>query len=139
MYVHDSDAFLRFLAARNAYIWEVIGGGPLGPNGGLEKVALNPQPLPPAEIGAALVSVLAERAAVAGSYARFVEDVDDWCGTGWPHHIPVPKPHGPSPWELFLGAAVATAELAHRLEGTDAKQVGDAARQLFDQAQQVAG
>lgn len=139
MYVHDSDAFLRFLAARNAYIWEVIGGGPLGHNGALEKVALNPQPLPPAEIGAALVSVLAERAAVAGSYARFVEDVDDWCGTGWPHHIPVPKPHGPSPWELFLGAAVAATELAHRLEDTDAKQVAGAARQLFDQAQQVAG
>ena len=141
MDVHDSDAFLRFLAARNAYIWEVVGGGPLGPLGPLgrlDAVALNPKPLPPAEIGAALVAVLAERAAVGGSYARFVEEVDDWCGTGWPHHIPVPKPHGPSPWELFLGAAVAATQLAHGLEGTDAKQVGGAAQRLFEQAQQFA-
>jgi hypothetical protein len=133
-----SDTVLRFLALRNPYIWEVVGGGPLGR---FEQVALNPQPLPPKEIGATLVSVLAERAAVGGSFSRFEEDVDDWCGTGWPHHIPRPRDGGPDPvpWQVFLGAAVAAIELAHGLDGKDAEHVGAAAQKLFEQAQQFSG
>lgn len=138
MDLYESDSFLRFLALRNPYIWEVVGGGPLGRFG---HVALNPQPLPPREIGAALVSVLAERAAVGGSFAKFAEDIDNWCGTGWPHHIPQPKGGGPDPlpWQVFLGAAVAAIELAHGLDGTDAEQVGAAAQKLFEQAQKFDG
>ena len=134
MELNDPDKFLRFLALRNQYVWEVVGGGPLGRFG---EVALNPQPLPPHEVGAALVSVLAERAAVGGTFSRFAEDIDDWCGTGWPHHIPKPKSGGPDPlpWQVFLGAAVAATELAHGLEGKDAEQVGGAAQKLFEQAQ----
>ena len=135
---YESNSFLRFLALRNPYIWEVVGGGPLGRFG---QVALNPQPLPPGEIGAALVSVLAERAAGGGSFSKFVEDIDNWCGTGWPHHIPQPKGGGPvpSPWQVFLGGAVAAIELAHGLDGKDAEQVGAAAQKLFEQAQKVGG
>jgi hypothetical protein len=138
MDLYESDSFLRFLALRNPYIWEVVGGGPLGRLG---QVALNPQPLPPQEIGAALVSVLAERAAVGGSFSRFAEDIDNWCGTGWPHHIPQPKGGGPDPlpWQVFLGASVAATELAHGLDGKDAEQVGAAAQKLFEQAQQFGG
>lgn len=135
---YESDSFLRFLALRNPYIWEVVGGGPMGRFG---QVALNPQPLPPREVGAALVSVLAERAAVGGSFSKFAEDIDNWCGTGWPHHIPQPKggEPDPSPWQVFLGAAVAATELAHGLDGKDAEQVGAAAQKLFEQAQQFGG
>lgn len=135
---YESDTFLRFLALRDQYIWEIVGGGPLGRFG---QVALNPQPLPPKEIGAALVSVLAERAAIGGSFTKFAEDIDDWCGTGWPHHIP--KPHGdgpdPLPWQVFLGAAIAALELAHGLAREDAEQVEAAAQKLFRQAQQFGG
>ena len=134
MYLHNSEEFLKFLALRNPYIWEVIGGGPLGRR---DWASLNPQPLPPMEIGEAVVSILFERSAVAGSYARFAEDVDDWCGTGWPHRIPKPKP-GPRPWEIFLGGAVAATELAHSIEGKEADLVSGAAQQLFEQARQVA-
>ena len=138
MDLYESDSFLRFLALRNPYIWEVVGGGPLGR---FTQVALNPQPLPPQEIGAALVSVLAERAAVGGSFSTFAEDIDNWCGTGWPHHIPRPKGGGsePSPWQVFLGGAVAAIELAHGLDGKDAEQVGAAAQKLFEQAQEFGG
>lgn len=138
MDLYESDSFLRFLALRNPYIWEVVGGGPLGRFG---QVALNPQPLPPREIGAALVSVLAERAAVGGSFSKFAEDIDNWCGTGWPHHIPQPKGGGPDPlpWQVFLGAAVAAIELAHGLDGKDAEQVGAAAHKLLEQAHKFGG
>ncbi|HMM96305.1 hypothetical protein [Phycicoccus sp.] len=138
MELNDSDLFLRFIALRNPYVWEVVGGGPLGRLG---QVALNPQPLPPHEIGAALVAVLAERAAVHGSFSRFAEDIEDWCGTGWPHHIPKPKGEGPDPlpWRVFLGAAVAAVELAHGLDGTDAEQVAAGAQRLFEQAGRFGG
>ncbi|GAA4479832.1 hypothetical protein GCM10023171_05760 [Microbacterium panaciterrae] len=128
-----SEARLRFFAQQNQYIWEIIGGGPLGWN------ALNPQPLPPQAIGAAFVSILAERASIAGSFSQFADEVDVWCLTGHPRHIPKPKGTGPDPlpWQVFLGAAVAAVELAHGLEAEDAEQVGGAAQQLFRQAQQM--
>lgn len=136
MRASQSDALLQFLAMRNPYIWEVIGGGPLGQYG---AVALNPQPLPPGEVGTVLVSVLAERAVLGGGYGSFMEDIDDWCGTGWPHFVPKPKGGGPdpSPWQVFLGAAVAATVLAHGLDGKDAEQVSAGAGKLFQQAQQL--
>lgn len=69
------------------------------------------------------------------------EDIDNWCGTGWPHHVPKPKggEPDPSPWQVFLGAAVAATELAHGLDGKDAEHVGAAAQKLFEQAQHFSG
>ena len=52
-----------------------------------EKVSLNPQPLPPR-----YAETLTQRG-ISGGADRFDFD-DNWCGTPWPHHFPLP---GPSP------------------------------------------
>lgn len=138
MNMFNSEARLRFLARHNPYVWEVVGGGPLGHH---EWAALNPQPLPPIDVGAVLVSILAERASISGNFAQFADEVDFWCATGWPRHIPKPKGAGPDPlpWQVFLGAAVASVELAQSLEREDAGHAGDAAQKLFGMAQQFGG
>jgi hypothetical protein len=83
----------------------------------LDRVALNPQPLPPREaflLGAAELAHEIVRTAL-GIEARgdsslsFVRDtIDDWCGTPWPHKwpLPWPGPHRgdgphPEPWDAY--------------------------------------
>jgi hypothetical protein len=101
---------------------------------GLERVALNPQPLPPREafvVGAAELAHEIVRQALAieahgDSSFSFVSDtIDDWCGTPWPRKWPLPWP-GPDPdpkpwWETVdvaagrLVASVIFASVATRL------------------------
>lgn len=85
--------------------WVVPHGPALGPR--VERVLLNPQPLPPAEvlqIGAAemahaLVRRAVETDVTSGSSADFVREfIDDWCATPWPRRWPRPWP-GPRPDE----------------------------------------
>jgi hypothetical protein len=106
--------------------------------GVLERVGLNPQPLPPKErfvVAAATmtheVAGLAVDAGVTGTAdaAAIVRDfVDDWCGTGWPRRWPWPWPPEPEPdpreiaWGRFAGAVVL-ASLGARMPGTE---LGDA-------------
>ena len=99
-----------------------------------ETVALNPQPLPPAEafiVAAARmahdVARLAIEAQVSGdSSIKFVSElIDDWCPTPWPHKWPRPwpgprfgdGPH-PEPWVVDLArisGAVVFASYGTRL------------------------
>lgn len=90
-----------------------------------DEVALNPQPLPPRdpEVGARLLADLLDRAIIVVGgredvTGRFLADVEDWCGTGWPRWFPKPPP---PPWgrderEVFTGAALQAAVLAGQFE-----------------------
>ncbi len=113
--------------------------------GGVEQVALNPQPLPPKEsfaVGAQLTHLVLGAALAGGadSAGAFLAEVDDWCGTGWPRRWPFPWPPEPEPdprWraDVFLGAALAAADLAgHYPEGEMQDALGKAAEQLLEQA-----
>jgi hypothetical protein len=111
-----------------------------------EMVTLNPQPLPPHEsvIGARLVQSLTSSAIIvvggreagaAGS--ALLEEIDDWCGTGWPRRWPRPRP--PEGWDdgmVFAGAALAAAQLADQYEHVPEMQdaLGAAASRLAEQA-----
>ena len=63
----------------------------------LDRVALNPQPLPPKEAGGAAIN--------AGKAAAY--DDGGWCGTV-PHKLPH-FPPTPGPWADIVGAATAHA------------------------------
>jgi hypothetical protein len=123
--------------------------GPVGAHLGSRRgdaVSLNPQPLPPVEavVGARLVeNVLVSAIIIVGgrdtgeAAGRLRAEIDDWCGTGWPHKWPRPKP--PKGWDesqVFAGAALAAAALAaqydHAPELQDA--LGAAAEQLAEAA-----
>lgn len=106
------ESLLVFLAKRFPQLWEIIGGGPVGPGGhrfGAE-VALNPQPLPPRwifftelaravasraelvqEIAGAIKGEGDERGIiiVSGYVSRFVDEV---CGNGFRLRWPRPGP-----------------------------------------------
>ncbi len=105
------NTLLSIIARINPQIWDYI--YPHGPVIGysasptigiapvIDRVALNPQPLPPGDrflVGAAELAHDIVRTAV-GMEARgesaltFVTDtIDDWCGTPWPHKFPFPWP-----------------------------------------------
>ena len=64
----------------------------------LDKVALNPQPLPPKEGGAGF-----------GDGKLAASDDGDWCGTV-PHKLPhFPPPPPPGPWADIVSAATGMA------------------------------
>ena len=105
-----------------------------GAHSRLETVALNPQPLPPAEafiVGAARMAHDVARAAIKAqvgghSSEKFVSElIDDWCGTHWPHKWPSPWPGPrfgdgpqPEPWVVNLArisGAIVFANYGTRL------------------------
>ncbi|MBC9226500.1 hypothetical protein GL325_09220 [Aeromicrobium sp. 636] len=115
---------LEFIATLDERVFELVGGGPQGlRTGRLSRVALNPQPLPPAESGRLLLALMARGIIIVsgrdeGAQRAFLEDIEDWCGTGWPRRWPRPKPGTfPDPRQeldpsVLLGGALAAAELA---------------------------
>lgn len=70
---------------------------PQGLHSRLDAVALNPQPLPPLELGAALAREFTRSAwaieRAGGRPETMMEVLDDWCGTG-PRRIKIKLP----PW-----------------------------------------
>ena len=115
---------LALIIALNPKAADVISRGPLrsefaGVSLGAE-VALNPQPLPPAGVvvGARLMHKLTAAALAGGNGfgGQFAEDIDDWCGTGWPRRWPRPV-IGPEPdrrvvAQIQLGGLLAAAEIS---------------------------
>ncbi len=108
-----------------------------------DEVALNPQPLPPAGtvVGARLMHKLTA-AAIAGDGfgGQFLEDLDDWCGTGWPRRWPkkhpVLGPH-PEPWDVtqvMLGGMLAAAEISAHYDGPDVVAALDKAIDMLGEA-----
>ena len=103
-----SKKLLAIIGKRIPAIYDVI---PRGPQGRLAQIALNPQPLPPHELGAAIADEFvrsawsAERGGLDSK--ALMSDLDDWCPTRpkipklppwWPP-IPEPEPHP----EWFVG------------------------------------
>ena len=143
---------LGLVAAIKPEAYDVIPRGPLKGVaqrgiivvGGVEQVSLNPQPLPPKEgiaVGAQLVHLVLGAALAGGGRdfgGMFLSEVDDWCGTGWPRRWPWPPVPEPDPrWrsDVFLGAALATAEIgAHYPSGAMQDVLGKATEQFLEQA-----
>jgi hypothetical protein len=69
-----------------------------------------------------------------------LEEIDDWCGTGWPKWWPKPWPQPgppPDPWrrsEVFLGGMLAAADLAARYDDPEAVAVLDKAADMLADA-----
>ncbi|MGC3994633.1 MAG: hypothetical protein QM779_11070 [Propionicimonas sp.] len=110
---------LALVIALNPKAADVIPRGPLRAFARGIEVELNPQPLPPGpvEVGVRLMQEVV-RAGITTGFAQFADDIDDWCGTGWPHRwpgvVPIPDPD-PEPWYLAqvqLGGLLALADIA---------------------------
>ena len=133
---------LSFIGSINPRAWDAI--IPHGPQirvtSRFDRVALNPQPLPPREaflVGAAEMAHEVVRAATAlganeeRSIGLVSELIDDWCGTPWPRKWPWPwpgpRPGGregpqPDPWDIATArvvGAVVFASMASRLAEGD--------------------
>jgi len=127
---------LAIIGKKIPAIYDVI---PRGPLGRLSWVALNPQPLPPAELGAAMAAEfmhtlwMGERAGLDQGIA--MRALEDWCPTyprrpklppWWP---PVPDPDPEPDWlaEYHLGFAA-------RLAAVPADAVSGRLQESFDKA-----
>ncbi len=134
---------LSIIGTIHPEIWDAV--IPHGPRvrvvSAFDKVALNPQPLPPRETllaGAAEMAHEVVRLAVASeaqgiSSSAFVSEIiDDWCGTPWPRKWPWPWPGPrpgtegegprPEPWDIQTArviGAVIFASVASRLSSGD--------------------
>jgi hypothetical protein len=127
-----SKKLLAIIGKRIPAFYDVI---PRGPQGRLAQIALNPQPLPPHELGAAIADEFvrsawsAERGGLDSK--ALMSDLDDWCPTRpkilklppwWPP-IPEPEPHPEWFVDYHLGFAarlsvVATGSAGTRLDKT---------------------
>lgn len=136
---------LALVIALNPKAADVIPRGPLRAavfaHAIADEVALNPQPLPPAElvVGARLMHKMAE-AAIGGFGGQFFDDLDDWCGTGWPRRWPKPRPvldPSPQPWrteQVFLGAILAAAEISAHYDDSEVVGMLDKAIEMLGEA-----
>lgn len=118
---------LAIIGRRFPAIFDVIPRGPLSRS---SQVALNPQPLPPHELGAAMAAEFAHTAWLAERYGvdprLALKDLDDWCPTRpkriklppwWP---PIPEPEPQPDWhtDLHLGFAARLAAVSGEFDGT---------------------
>lgn len=123
-----SRRLLAIIGRRIPAIYDVIPRGPL-----LERVswtALNPQPLPPHELGAAIAAQFIHTAWLAERFeldmGRAFQDLDDWCPTvpkrfkrppWWPPS-PEPEPHPDWFVDFHLGFVARLAVVSAEYEGT---------------------
>jgi hypothetical protein len=123
---------LAIIGRRLPAIYDVIPRGPLSrlSQDRFSEVALNPQPLPPQELGAAIAAELVHTAWLADRFGLdpglALEDLDNWCPVGenklkpplwWPW-IPEPVPHPEWFIDFHLGFATRLAVAAVEFEGT---------------------
>ncbi|SFP55816.1 hypothetical protein SAMN03159463_04445 [Mesorhizobium sp. NFR06] len=126
---------LAIIGKRFPAIYDVI---PRGPQAGLVRVALNPQPLPPHELGAAVAEEFVRYAWVAErgglDMKALVSDLDDWCPTRPkipklpPWWGPFPEPEPRPEWfvDYHLGFAA-------RLSAVAADSTGKRLDEILDQ------
>lgn len=118
---------LAIIGKRIPAIYDVI---PHGPQWRLAQIALNPQPLPPHELGAAIADEFVRYAWVAerGGHDMkgVLSELDDWCPTRpklpklppwWPP-IPEPEPHPEWFVDYHLGFAARLSVVAAGSAGT---------------------
>jgi hypothetical protein len=115
---------LAILGRRTPAIYDII------PRGPLSKVALNPQPLPPHEVGAAVAAEFVQTAWLSDRSGQdptaALNVLDDWCPTPpkrpkrppwWPP-IPDPEPLRDSLIDYHLGFAARLAFVSSEHAGT---------------------
>lgn len=127
---------LAIIGRRLPSIYDVIPRGPQGRFSAdrFSAVALNPQPLPPHELGAAVAAEFVHTAWLADRFGLdqgiAFRDLDDWCPTRpmklklppwwkqwWPP-IPDPEPHPEWFIDFHLGFAARLAVPSVEFEGT---------------------
>lgn len=118
---------LTIIGKRWPAIYDLI---PRGPLSRLSEVALNPQPLPPHELGAAIAAEFIRNIWLADRNGFDIglafNDLDDWCPTvpkglklppWWPP-VPVPEPHPEWFVDFHLGFAARLAVVSVEFKGT---------------------
>lgn len=140
-----SRRLLAIIGRRIPAIYDVIPRGPLSQlsQSRLSAVALNPQPLPPHELGAAIAGEFVHTAWLADRFGLDLgvafNDLDDWCPTGpkklklppwWPP-IPEPDPHPEWLIDFHLGFAARLAGVSAELEGT---RLGEALNKAIERS-----
>ena len=121
-----SKKLLAIIGKRIPAFYDVI---PHGPQWRLAQIALNPQPLPPHELGAAIADEFvryawgSERGGL--DMKALLSDLDDWCPTRpklpklppwWPP-IPEPEPHPEWFVDYHLGFAARLSVIAAESSG----------------------
>ncbi len=132
---------LAIIGKRLPAIYDVIPRGPQDVTAGYRRseAALNPQPLPPVEIGAALAAEFVRTAWMANRFgpnaSNAFEDLDDWCPTSpkkiklpawWPP-IPDPDPHPNWFTDFQIGFVTRLAAASTQFENTTLGQAFDKA------------
>ena len=127
-----SRRLLAIIGRRIPAIYDVIPRGPQGIflQSRSSEVALNPQPLPPHELGAAIAAEFVHNAWLADRFGLdqglAFQDLDDWCPTGprklklppwWPP-VPDPEPHPEWLIDFHLGFAARLAAVSAEFEGS---------------------
>jgi len=125
--MHIDRRLLTIIGRRFPAIYDVI---PRGPWSYYSASSLDPQPLPPQELGAALAAEYVYTASLADRFGieltAVMEALDDLCPPypklpkrppGWP---PIPDPGPPPEWlpEFHLGFAARLAFLTNDVKGT---------------------
>lgn len=134
---------LAIIGRRLPAIYDVIPRGPLGRVSRLSEAALNPQPLPPHELGAAIAAEFVHTAWLADRFGfdlgRAFDDLDDWCPTRpkklklppwWPP-VPEPEPHPEWLIDFHLGFAARLAVILVEVEGT---RLGESLNKALDRS-----
>jgi hypothetical protein len=118
---------LVILGQRHPAIYDII---PRGPLSRFSEVALNPQPLPPHELGAAIAAEFVHTAWHADRFGvdlgPVFDELDDWCPLRpkWPKlpwGLRIPEPDPPRPnWfiDYHLGFAARLAAVSVDFEDT---------------------
>jgi hypothetical protein len=132
---------LAIIGRRIPAIYDVI---PRGPLGRFSEVALNPQPLPPHELGAAVAAEFVHTAWLADRFGSDLgvafRELDDWCPTGRPRKLklppwwpPVPEPEPHPEWliDFHLGFAARLAVVSAQFEGS---RLGEALNKAIDRS-----
>jgi hypothetical protein len=131
---------LAIIGKRFPAIYDVI---PRGPQSGLVRVALNPQPLPPHELGAAVAEEFVRCAWVAErgglDMKALLSDLDDWCPTRPkipkfpPWWGPFPEPEPRPEWfvDYHLGFAARLSAVVGESMG---KRLGETLNQAIDRS-----
>lgn len=136
---------LAIIGRRIPAIYDVIPRGPLSQLSRVRfsEVALNPQPLPPHELGAAIAGEFVHTAWLADRFGLDLgvafNDLEDWCPTAprkpklppwWPP-IPEPDPHPEWMIDLHLGFAARLAAVSVDFEGT---RLGEALNKAIERS-----
>jgi hypothetical protein len=127
-----SRKLLSIIGRRYPAVYDLI---PRGPLSRFSAIALNPQPLPPYALGAAIATEFVQTSWLTDRFGfdveRSLDDLDNWCPIGSPRFklppwfLPIPEPDPHPDWltEFHLGFAAQLAVMSAELEGTRLSEV----------------